>query len=42
MAKPDRQVGPTTLRNVIPYQLIDVEPIRRPVGVAAEGGSDGQ
>jgi hypothetical protein len=26
MLKPDRQVGPTTIRNVIPWQLIDIEP----------------
>lgn len=26
MPKPDRQVGPTTIRNVIPWQLIDIEP----------------
>jgi Icc-related predicted phosphoesterase len=26
MHKPDRQVGPTTIRNVIPWQLIDIEP----------------
>jgi uncharacterized protein len=26
MHKPDRQLGPTTIRNVIPWQLIDVEP----------------
>ncbi len=26
MHKPDRQLGPTTIRNVIPWQLIDIEP----------------
>lgn len=26
MHKPDRRVGPTTVRNVIPWQLIDIEP----------------
>jgi Icc-related predicted phosphoesterase len=26
MHKPDRQAGPTTIRNVIPWQVIDVEP----------------
>lgn len=26
LAKPDRQVGRTTVRNVIPWQLIDIEP----------------
>ena len=31
MHKPDRQVGPTTIRNVIPWQLIDIEPrVARP------------
>jgi Icc-related predicted phosphoesterase len=26
MRKPDRQFGPTTIRNVIPWQLIEIEP----------------
>ena len=26
MHKPDRELGPTTIRNVIPWQLIDIEP----------------
>jgi Icc-related predicted phosphoesterase len=26
MHKPDRQLGPTTIRNVIPWQLIEIEP----------------
>jgi Icc-related predicted phosphoesterase len=26
MHKPDRQVGPTTIRNVIPWQVMDIEP----------------
>lgn len=26
MHKPDRQLGPTTIRNVIPWQVIDIEP----------------
>jgi uncharacterized protein len=26
MHKPDRRLGPTTIRNVIPWQLIDIEP----------------
>ena len=26
MHKPDRQVGPTTIRNVIPWQVLDIEP----------------
>lgn len=26
MHKPDRQLGPTIIRNVIPWQLIDIEP----------------
>ena len=24
--KPDRRLGPTTIRNVIPWQVIDIEP----------------
>ena len=23
---PDRQVGPTTIRNVIPWRMLDIEP----------------
>jgi Icc-related predicted phosphoesterase len=26
MHKPDRQLGPTTIRNVIPWQVLDIEP----------------
>jgi hypothetical protein len=26
MHKPDRELGRTTIRNVIPWQLIDIEP----------------
>ena len=27
MHKPDRQLGPTTIRNVIPWQVFDIEPV---------------
>jgi Icc-related predicted phosphoesterase len=27
MHKPDRQFGPTTIRNVIPYRMLDIEPL---------------
>lgn len=37
MCKPDRQVGPTTIRNVIPWQLIDIEP-RAAMPAAAGAG----
>jgi Icc-related predicted phosphoesterase len=37
MHKPDRQVGPTTIRNVIPWQLIDIEPRVGSHGAAATG-----
>lgn len=37
MHKPDRQLGPTTIRNVIPWQLIEIEPCAtRPVPAGAE------
>lgn len=36
MLKPDRQVGSTTIRNVIPWQLIDIEP-RASTYAAASG-----
>jgi len=36
MHKPDRQLGPTTIRNVIPWQLIDIEPLS---AVPAAGGA---
>ena len=35
MHKPDRQFGPTTIRNVIPWQVIDIEP--RAVAPATAG-----
>ena len=37
MQKPDRQVGPTTIRNVIPWQLIDIEPRAAAPTTAAAG-----
>jgi Icc-related predicted phosphoesterase len=42
LAKPDRHVGRTTLRNVIPWQVVEVEPRREPVGTVRGGGSDGR
>ena len=39
MHKPDRQVGPTTLRNVIPWQLIDIEPRAAADATAVAGRS---
>lgn len=36
MHKPDRQVGPTTVRNVIPWQVIEIEPA---TAVAAAAGA---
>lgn len=36
MAKPDRHVGGTTVRNVIPWQVLDVEP-RSDAGAVAAG-----
>ena len=40
MHKPDRQLGPTTIRNVIPWQLIDIEPqAAAPAAAAAERGA---
>lgn len=33
--QPDRQVGPTTIRNVIPWQLVEVDP-RDSVGLATK------
>lgn len=42
MQKPDRQVGPTTIRNVIPWQLIEIEPKSAiPAATGAEGASRG-
>lgn len=38
MRKPDRQVGPTTIRNVIPWQLIEMEPQMAQPSVVAVGG----
>jgi Icc-related predicted phosphoesterase len=37
MHKPDRQVGPTTIRNVIPWQLIDIEPRAAQPATAVSG-----
>ncbi len=37
MHKPDRQVGPTTIRNVIPWQQIDIEPRAAQPATAASG-----
>ena len=37
MLKPDRQLGPTTIRNVIPWQLIDIEPRSAAHASAAAG-----
>lgn len=37
MLKPDRQLGPTTIRNVIPWQLIDIEPWSVVPAVAGAG-----
>ncbi len=37
MGKPDRQAGATTIRNVIPWQLIDIEP-RADVHASAAAG----
>jgi Icc-related predicted phosphoesterase len=37
MLKPDRQLGPTTIRNVIPWQLIDIEPHAAVPAAAATG-----
>ncbi len=39
MHKPDRQVGPTTIRNVIPWQLIDIEPRAAAHATAVAGRS---
>lgn len=37
MHKPDRQLGPTTIRNVIPWQLIEIEPRDTTYAAAAAG-----
>ncbi len=37
MHKPDRQLGQTTIRNVIPWQLIDIEPRAAAQPTAATG-----
>jgi Icc-related predicted phosphoesterase len=37
MLKPDRQLGPTTIRNVIPWQLIDIDPRPAVPATAAAG-----
>ena len=38
---PDRQVGPTTIRNVIPWRMVDIEP-RSPHRVVASGSPAGR
>lgn len=40
MHKPDRQLGPTTIRNVIPWQLIEIEPKAATYAPVGAGGSD--
>lgn len=42
MAKPDRRVGRTTVRNVIPYQVIEVEPLEAPAEVRTGGDRGGR
>ena len=37
MHKPDRQLGPTTIRNVIPWQLLEIEPRDTMQSAAAAG-----
>ena len=40
MARPDRQVGPTTVRNVVPYRVLEIEPRSAdgdPVGAERKG-----
>lgn len=39
MLKPDRQVGRTTVRNVIPWQVLDIEPRRAPHDAVCAGWS---
>ena len=40
MHKPDRQVGPTTVRNVIPWQVMEIEPHAAALAeTAAPGGA---
>jgi hypothetical protein len=34
MHKPDRQLGPTTIRNVIPWHVLEVEPVLTPAVAA--------
>jgi Icc-related predicted phosphoesterase len=36
MHKPDRQLGPTTIRNVIPWNVVEIEPVSSPA-VAGSG-----
>ena len=38
MHKPDRQLGPTTIRNVIPWQVLDIEPVGAPATAVAGRG----
>lgn len=40
MHKPDRQLGPTTIRNVIPWQLIEIEPRTTTYAATAAGRRD--
>lgn len=42
LQKSDRHVGRTTLRNVIPWQVIDVEPLDAPVTAGAGGERRGR
>lgn len=42
LQKSDRHVGRTTVRNVIPWQLLDVEPLEAPLGAGAGGGHRGR
>lgn len=38
MHKPDRELGSTTIRNVIPWQVIEIDPAAAPVGARAGRG----
>jgi Icc-related predicted phosphoesterase len=38
MAKPDRRLGRTTIRNVIPWQVIEIEPVAAPVAAGVGRG----
>jgi len=39
MHKPDRKLGPTTIRNVIPWQVFDIEPAGEPATAVAGRGA---